>query len=306
MTDMRSSSADRDLAKLAARQHGNVTVHQLHAAGVSRDQIRRRVDTGTLKRRHTGVYALGHEPNTRESRWLAGVLALGPTAVLSHRAAGALWRIVGGWVETEILVHTTAGRRKRDGLVVHRAPLRPQDVTVRNGIPVTTLLRTLLDLAAVLPFHQLARAFEEAQVLYELSPDVLAVEVVSRRRYRGNGRLGKLLAEAVDPTAVRTVLELRFVKLCQGHGIPRPLVNEKVGVWRPDFRWEKEAVIVETDGLRFHRTAAKRRRDAEKDAAMRSQGYTVIRLTWAEVTEDASRIAALIRAALEKEPTSGA
>lgn len=293
------------ISRRAERQHGIVTIAQLREAGLSDREVRRRVEAGTLKRLHTGVYAVGHVPRTRESRWMAAVLALGPTAVLSHRAAGALWGIVGGWASIDVLVPTTAGRGNRDGLIIHRAPLRPDDVTVRSGIPVTTLLRTLLDLAAVLPFHQLARAFEEAQVRYELPPELLAVEVVSRRRYRGNGRLGRLLSEAVDPTDVHTILELRFVKLCKANEIPRPLVNEKVGIWRPDFRWEDERVIVETDGLRFHRTAAKRRRDREKDAAMRALGYVVIRLTWADVNENAAKVVALIRAALAGSSTSG-
>lgn len=297
---MTDDAAVRHIAGVAARQHGNVTTAQLRAAGFSDQQISRRVRAGVLVRRHTGVYAVGHRPLTRESRWCAAVLALGPDAVLSHRAAAALWGIHAGSTTIDVLVPTTAGRGRRDGLVVHRAPLRPEDVTVRHGIRVTTLLRTLLDLAAVVSPYRLERAFEEAQVRHGLSPEDLAVEVLSRRRYRGNARLGRLLAAAVDPEAVRSILELRFLKLCQAHGISRPLVNELVGTWRPDFRWEDERVIVETDGLRFHQTAAKRRRDAQKDAAMRALGYTVVRLTWADVTEDPAATAALVRDVLDQ------
>jgi len=295
---MHSDTSDLRIARLAARQHGNVTTHQLRAAGLDRNQVHRLVRNGTILPRHTGVYAVGHVPATRASRWMAAVMALGPHAVLSHLAAAALWGIVRGAVPTHVLVPTTAGIRHRDGIIVHRAPLRPGDATAIDGIPVTSLVRTLLDLAAVLPVGDLGRAFEEAQIQHGLSPEALAVEVVTRRRYRGNAWLGRLLADAVDAEAARTVLELRFLQLCRRHGIARPLVNERVGVWRPDFRWEEERLIVETDGLRFHRTAAKRRRDAEKDVCMRELGYRVVRLTWADVTEEPAAVAAMIRATL--------
>jgi hypothetical protein len=225
-------------------------------------------------------------------------MALGPHAVLSHRAAGALWEIVRGAVPTDVLVPPTSGRASRDGIVVHRSALRPEDVGRRNEIPVTSLLRTTMDLAAVQTMREFERSFEEAQVRHSLSPDLLAVEVVCRRRYRGNGRLGAVLKDAVDPAAVLSVLELRFLALCARHGIPRPLVNERFGPWRPDFLWPEARVVVETDGLRFHRTAAQRRRDAEKDAYLRAHGHAVIRLTWADVVERPQPVAAGVLAAL--------
>jgi len=294
------------IRRTAERQHGNVTITQLRASGLSDREVRRRVEKGALKRRHTGVYAVGHVPQTRESRWMAGVLALGSGAVLSHRAAGALWGIVDGAVETEVLVSSGTGRAKRDGIVVHRAPLRPEDVVRRRGIPVTSLLRTLLDLAAVQPPDQLERSFEQAQVHHHLAPELLAVEVLCRRRYRGSRRLRHLLAEAVDPAKVRSVLELRFLKMCGAQGIRRPLVNERVGPWMPDFLWTTEHVVVETDGRRFHHTAAQRRKDREKDAYLRAQGFTVIRLTWTEVVEQPDATGARVRAALAADAATDA
>jgi very-short-patch-repair endonuclease len=286
------------VARIAAQQHGNVTTEQLRGAGFSAQQIARRVASGSLVRRHTGVYAVGHRPATQESRWLAAVLALGPDAVLSHRAAGALWGITRGPTTLDVLVPTTAGYRRRDGIVVHRAPLAPGDVVIRNGIPVTSLLRTMLDLAAVQSPWELARSFEQAQVRHHLSPVDLAVEVVCRRRYRGNGKLRRLLIGAVDPAKVRSVLELRFLRMCNAHGIRRPEVNIKMGPWMPDFRWEDARLIVETDGLEFHWTAASRFRDAEKDAYMRDHGYAVIRLSWADVTANPEATASRVRRAL--------
>ena len=101
--------APDDIRRVAEQQHGNITRAQLEASGLTRNEIDERRDQGWLIRRHTGVYAVGHVPRTRKSRWLAGVLALGDGAVLSHVAAGALWRMLAGAAITEVIVPTTAG-----------------------------------------------------------------------------------------------------------------------------------------------------------------------------------------------------
>ena len=189
---------------------------------------------------------------------------------------------------------TTAGRPKRDGLIVHRQPLPAAHVTVHRGIPVTTPTRTLQDLAAVLSYRALARAFEQAQVRLQLPPAPLAADVIARPRQRGNAKLRRVLIDAVDPADVRSVLELRFLRMCVSHGIPRPLVNARIGEWTPDFLWPDRGLVVETDGAAFHRTAAARRRDALKDEVMRGLGLTVIRLTWADVTGRPAETARLI------------
>jgi very-short-patch-repair endonuclease len=284
-----------DIRRIAERQHGNVTRAQLDAIGLTKGDIEERLEQGWLIRRHTGIYAVGHVPRTRASRWLAAVLALGNGAVLSHVAAGAHWRILPGAAITEVIVPTTAGHPKRDGIVVHRQRLPASHVTVHRGIPVTTPIRTLLDLAAVLSLGALAKAFEQAQVVLQLPPGPLAAEVLSRPRQRGNAKLRRILVGAVDPADVRSVLELRFLRLCASYGIPRPQVNVRIGAWTPDFLWPDRAVVVETDGFDFHRTAAARRRDAIKDEFLRSVGLDVIRLTWADVTERPSETAARVR-----------
>jgi Transcriptional regulator, AbiEi antitoxin/Protein of unknown function (DUF559) len=291
---MGPSADTRRVAELAARQHGNVTLAQILAIGLSTGEIRERYEQGWLMRRHTGVYAVGHVPRTRESRWLAGVLALGEGAVLSHVAAGAHWRMLPGAAVTEVIVPTTAGHPKRDGIVVHRQRLPAAHVTVHRGIPVTTPIRTILDLAAVLSLGALARAFEQAQVLHQLPPAPLAAEVISRPRHRGNAKLRRILLGAVDPADVRSVLELRFLRMCAAYGIPRPQVNVRIGAWTPDFLWLDKSLVVETDGYDFHRTAAARRRDAAKDEFLRDEGFVVVRLTWADVTERPSETAARV------------
>jgi very-short-patch-repair endonuclease len=294
---MRDRDDTRRVAQLATRQHGNVTHAQLRSLGLSPREIEDRHDQGWLIRRHTGVYAVGHVPSTRESRWFAGVLALGEDAVLSHVAAGAHWGIVPGAAVTEVIVPTTAGHRKRDGIIVHRQRLPAAHTTLHRGIPVTTPIRTLLDLAALLSVRSLAKAFEQAQVRLHLPPAPMAAEVIARPRQRGNAKLRRILVGAVDSADVRSVLELRFLRLCAAHGLPRPRVNVRIGRWTPDFLWPDWGLVVETDGYDFHRTAAARRRDAIKDDFLRSIGLEVVRLTWADVTERPAATAARVRGA---------
>jgi hypothetical protein len=288
----------RDVARLAARQHGNVGLGQLVAAGLTREEIRGRVRAGWLIPRHARVFAVGHVPRSRASKWHAAVLALGPDAVLSYEAAAALFDVVRGAARIEVTVPPTSGRAHRDGIVVHRQVLPPEHITTRDGIPCTTLVRVMLDMAAVRRGRALANVFEQAQVEHKLSPDVVAAEVLSRPRHRGSGRLRLLLQDAVDPAGVRSILELRFLRLCAQHGIPRPLVNHRIGPWTPDFLWPAHNLIVETDGVNFHRTAAARRRDAEKDAWLKAAGYKVIRLRWADVTTSPTQTAARIAGAI--------
>jgi Transcriptional regulator, AbiEi antitoxin/Protein of unknown function (DUF559) len=282
---MGDQSDTRRIAELATRQNGNVTYKQLSTLGISRREIEQRCVAGWLIQRHRGVYAVGHIPAARASAWHAAVLALGEGAILSHTSAAAHWDIRRPTAVTEVIVPTTAGRRKRDAVIVHRQPLPATHVTVHRGIPVTTPTRTLLDLAAVVSYGALARAFEQAQVRLQLPPAPLAADVISRPRQRGNAKLRRVLVDAVDPADVRSVLELRFLRMCAVHGIPRPLVNVRLGEWTPDFLWPDRRLVVETDGAAFHRTAAARRRDALKDEVLRGLGLTVIRLTWADVIE---------------------
>jgi very-short-patch-repair endonuclease len=280
---MRPRDDIRALAGLASRQNGNVTHHQLLDAGLSSEQIKRLRRAGWLIPRHTGVYAVGYVPDARESAWHAAVLALGAGAVLSYASAIALWGMGRATAIIEVTVPTTAGHVKRDGIVVHRQRLPPEHVTVYRGIPVTTPIRTLLDYAAVAPLNALFRAFEQAQVHLHIPPAPIAAEVIARPRARGNGKLRRVLTGAVDPKDVRSVLEIRFLRMCAAHGIPRPKVNVRMGEWTPDFYWPEWGLIVETDSVAFHSTAWEQQRDALKDDAMRALGLDVLRLRWAEV-----------------------
>jgi very-short-patch-repair endonuclease len=273
----------RRVAEFAARQNGNVTHAQLRAIGLSRRQIEGRIAAGWLIPRHTGVFAVGYASAARESAWHAAVLALGEGAVLSYASAAALWSMTRQTAITEVTVPTTAGHKRRDGIVVHRQRLPAAHVTTHRGIPVTTPIRTLLDYAAVAPLNAVFRAFEQAQVHLHIPPAPIAAEVIARPRQRGNGKLRKVLVGAVDPADVRSVLELRFLRMCAAHGIPRPQVNVRIDEWMPDFCWPEWGLVVETDSVAFHSTRGAKQRDALKDELLRSMGLNVLRVMWAEV-----------------------
>src|SRR4051812_8067174 len=159
---MRAECLER-LAVLAERQHGVVAHRQLVALGFGRGWIRRQLETFRLHRVFSGVYAVGHAPLPGRGRWMAAVLACGEGAVLSHRSAAALWELLAvpsGPVD--VLVERCGPRRKK-GIAVHETLYLPErDRAVVDWIHVTSVPRTLLDLAEVAP-ARFGRAWDEAE-----------------------------------------------------------------------------------------------------------------------------------------------
>jgi hypothetical protein len=235
------------------RQYGLVTRGQLGELGLGAHGISERIRTGRLHRIRRGVYAVGHAAVRREAYWLAAVLTCGRDAVLSHRSAAALWEIRFSQAATvEVTVPSQAGRLKRHGVRVHRSRrLVGDDVTVHRRIPVTTVSRTLLDLADILPTQPLKRAIHEAE--YRGLLDLMALAATAERN---PGRKGaKVLALAKGPPELtRSELEDRFLELCRHHHLPSPAVGARVEGFEVDFLWPNERVVVETDGLAAHGT----------------------------------------------------
>jgi Transcriptional regulator, AbiEi antitoxin len=219
-------NADRAIAVLAERQHGVVAFRQLTALGLSKRSIEYRIEIGRLHRVHRGVYAVGRPSLSRKGIWMAAVLALGPGAVLSLRSAAALWGLrQDGW-KTDITV--PAQKRDRRFVRVHRAKLHPDEITRVDGIPVTTVARTLLDLAPVLDEDQLLKTIEESERRQLF--DLRAVEaVLTRARHRsGTPALRTVLAEYRDPPPTRSDLERDFLALLRTTDLPEPHVNVRV------------------------------------------------------------------------------
>jgi very-short-patch-repair endonuclease len=294
---MRDVHVNRAISAVASRQNGLIRSRQLYDAGRSRAAVNRLVAAGWLHPLHDGVYAVGHTALSTHARYLAATYALWPNGVLGHRSAAALHGIarVGGPIH--VIVPTYNGHPHRGTIRVHRQALREDEVETRHGIRCTTVYRTILDLAASAP-RLLEDAFEEAQVLHAIVPEQLACALVSRRGYRGTARMRRLLDGAVDPAGVQSRLELRFLQLCAAHDLPRPLTQVRLGRWPVDFYFPEERVAVETDGRRFHASAAKRRRDARKHRDVEASGVLLRRLVWADVADRPAHVAYELRATL--------
>ena len=246
------------------------------------------VEDGWLHRVHTEVYVIGHPRLDQEATRLAATLATG--GVLSHHSAGEHWGILPARLGPAHVTRARKGQR-RAGIVVHAASLDADEVTIRFGVPTTSLVRTLIDLAAVLRPWELARAFDQAQVLHRLRPVDLAAALLARPRQRGARALQALLADAVDPGAVESLFELLFLRFCRDWALPRPATQVEFGIWTADFLFRDAGVVVETDSRRWHGTAARRARDARKTAYLESVGLTVVRVTWRELRDDPAGLA---------------
>lgn len=295
------------IAKLAAAQHGVVSHEQTAAAGLGRGALEHRVRQGRLHRVHRGVYAVGHPRLTREGRWMAAVLACGPEAWLSHASGTALWEIGafrGGAVD--VTVANRSGRRPGRGITLHRPrSLLPEEVTRHRGIPVTTVARAILDLAGVRPQADVERALEQAERLRLLELERLRAVLLAHPGHHGHGVLSAIVRRdwmADEPT--RSDLERRFLRLCERGGIPRPLVNTRVGAYEVDFLWPDARLVVETDGRAFHGTRAAFERDRARDAQLMVAGYRVVRFTYRQVIEQPEAVAAVLRSLLLDQPVS--
>ena len=280
---------------LADRQHGVVARRQLLAAGVSAETVGRLVGAWRLVPVHRGVYALGHPGLTEDGRRMAATLAA--RAPLSHRSAAALWGVRDAPDSFHELTSPGPGgrrNRRRDGLLVHRArALLPADVTRERAIPVTTLPRTLVDLAGVLGAPGLRRAVERADQLelFHL-PDVEAA--IARHRGRsGAVALRALLADyaAHGVTLTRSELEARMLQLCLDHRLPRPEVNSYRNGRELDFRWPAARFVVETDGWGTHRTRSAFEADRARDRRLAVEGWRVVRITHRHLRDEPDAVA---------------
>lgn len=275
------------LAELAARQHGVISVRQLRALGLDRSAVDRRLVSGHLHRLHHGVYAVGHRSLTKHGRYLAAVLACGPRAVLSHRSAADLLGIR-RTASPRIAVTVPRSGVGVPGVEVHRSSiLTPAVVTECDGIPVTSVARTLLDLAAVLFPRQLAQAVDQAERLQLF--DLGAVEeALSRARGRRGARALREAIAAWRPRDIRSELEQRFAELTDRAPFERPqfnvLVEGERGRHVVDALWPAQRLVVQLDGFAYHRTRRDRERDAQIDGDLELAGYMVRRLTWDDVT----------------------
>jgi very-short-patch-repair endonuclease len=294
----RDEPPDRAVAALALRQHGVVASRQLRALGLARGAVAHRVAVGRLHRVHLGVYAVGHRRLSVRGRWMAAVLSCGPQAMLSHTSAAALWGLrPSTGVVVDVAVRTAGGVRARAGIRVHRlGDLPVSEVDVLDAIPVTTVARTLLDLAAILPPRRLERALDQAEVMGHFDLRALRAILDAHPGHHGGGALRRALSShEIGSTLSRSELEERFLALCDAQKIRRPQVNARVAGLEVDFCFAAARLVVEVDGFRFHRTRAAFERDRERDAILARAGFRVLRFTHRQLTADPGLVADALR-----------
>jgi very-short-patch-repair endonuclease len=252
-------------------------------AGLTKDAIYHRLEAGRLHRLHRGVYAVGHVALTQRARELAAVLAAGPNALLSHRSAGALWGLLRSAPEIEVT--TERSRETRSGFTVHRSRrIDPQDRSERDGVPVTSVARTLVDLADVLSERRIADAFHEAEVqrLFDLQAVHETIERLPGRRGRHKLRRTLSAYDGLNPHT-RSEAERRFLKICEEHDLPKPEANASIHGYEVDFVWRAQRLAVEVDGKAVHHTARAFQQDRQRDRALAALGIQVVRVTWRDL-----------------------
>jgi Protein of unknown function (DUF559) len=294
---------DAVLAELGERQHGVAARWQLLEAGIGRRAIDERLDRRLLPV-HRGVYAVGYASRCVESRWMAAVLAAGPEAVLSHRTAGQLWRLMPRSSHPTEVTRATY-LRPVHGIRGYRSTLPDDERTMVDGIPVTTAPRTILDLAAVASSRQVERALNEMEVR-RLTDSLSIPDLLGRYpRRRGSAVLRVLLGEEAHARGVtKRELEERFAALVDSYGIPKPRRNVDLAVrgriFNVDCLWTAARLVVELDGRAVHGTRKAFEDDRERDRLMLTEGWQVIRITWRQLATREDAIASDLRKALTR------
>ncbi len=301
----------REAATIATRQHGVVARHQLRAVGLSDRQITRAIAQARLHPVHRGVFAVGHVRLTASGRRSAAVLAVGvsagpragtpvsaesstttgPVAALGYRAAAAHWSLRPTSSPTiEVVVPRTSRCRRAAVRVRCHPQLAADEVTVHDGIWVTTVARTLLDLGAVLSANALRRAVGQADVLGRF--DLGAVEPLLARhpRHRGRRPLADVLRTWEEPDRIRSPQEDDFPALCARFGFPRPAINAVVLGMEVDAVFAEHGIAVELDGYAFHSGRIQWEDDHEKRARLTAAGWTVLAYSWRQVQQDGGRL----------------
>lgn len=285
------SSWDEAVHAIAASQHGLITRRQLTDAGLTVSAIRHRVARQRLHRIHPGVYAVGHRLLSVRGWWMAAVLSGGDGALLSHRAAAALWGLVDGTPAiVDVLVQR--GVDGRSGVRTHRArTIREEDRALVDGIPCTSLARTLVDLAATAGPRTIDRALRRASDRRLF--DRFAVEAILERGRPGTtvlrSALGVFAGDESTRRRLKSELEVRFIELLRRHGFVLPSTNVVIETpwsrWEVDTLWPAQRLVIELDGWRSHHDRESFRRDHRRATDLRAVGYDVTRLGWEQVVE---------------------
>jgi len=263
------------------------------ALGYSRGAIEHRMATGRLYSVARGVYAVGRSELGLHGRWMVAVLSCGPGAMLSHGSAAALWGIGKEWREIEVTVRSASPRRRAGVRVRRRPTLADAHVTEWEGVPVTGLVQTLVDLASVHQRPAVERAVNEADRLGRIDPPTLrrALEI---HRWEPGVRPLRTMLDRRTFRLSRSDLEGIFLPLCADVGLPLPLTKQWVNGFEVDFFWPRLGFVIETDGLRYHRTPAEQARDRLRDQAHTAAGMTNLRFTHEQVRYEPEHVRTIL------------
>jgi len=282
-----------------------VARRQLLELGFSAAAIEHRVATGRLHPVRRGVYAVGRDGLSREGHWRAALLACGDGAFLTHLSAGALYGICAerpGRVEVGVRDGHT---RKIEDIRTRRRPTLPAtEIGTARGVPVTSPVQTMIDLATVQGPRYLLRSIDEADIGDVINPERLRREIEERPGVPGVRPLRRLLDRDTFVLS-REELERLFLPLARQAGLPLPLTQTIVNEYEVDFFWPDLGLVIETDGWRYHRTPAAQSRDARRDQAHTASGLTALRFSHHQVKYEPDEVLdILIRTAAHLGPIS--
>jgi Transcriptional regulator, AbiEi antitoxin/Protein of unknown function (DUF559) len=291
---------DAAIVEFARGRHGVVTTAELAAFGLGTDAVRKRAKAGRLFRVYRGVYSVGRPDLTPAGHRMAAVLACGPPAFLAHRSSAAQHGLLDDHRQVCDVTVPGPARRPRRNIRVHSSTtLTAPDTTTVDGIPCTSVARTLVDLGDYEPPRLVERAIDQAEVLGVF--DLTAIEDVLKRvgPRRGAGVLRALLVELGEPTLTDRELEELFLELIRDGGFPQPAVNAWITgdgwAYKADFLWRAERLVVETDSRAFHASHRAFEHDRLRDQRLTLAGYTVVRFTWRQLLQEPDRVQAVVR-----------
>jgi very-short-patch-repair endonuclease len=283
---------------LARSQHGIVTRAQLMTLGLSRRGIEHRIARGRLHVVGRGIYAVGRPELTPQGRWMAAVLACGGpgVAALSHSSAAALFKIGTEQAAAIEVSRCSPDPIRTPGIRVHRRPaLRDGWYGFYEGIPITSPVQTLIDLATRHGRVAMERAMNEADKLGLVRTDDLRTALDDHPGEPGVARL-RLIIDRATFCFTRSELERAFLPLLRQAGLPGPQTSVVVNDYEVDFYLPDLGLVIETDGLTYHRTPAEQKKDRERDQAHTASGLTCLRFTHGQIKYDPDHVLRTLRA----------
>jgi very-short-patch-repair endonuclease len=292
---------DERIAAIAATQRGRVSRSQLLAAGIADGTIYRLAAKGHLHRLHRGVYAVGHAAPVPLGPETAALLACGDHAVLSHQTAARLWKLLpAGGGPIHVTIRGRNGARP-SGVRLHRTNSLSQSVVrILERLPVTSPLRTLIDIAPGLDARTFERAVEEALIQRLVTERQLATAAGNADGRRGTARLAALLKAQREPANTRSKAEERFRSLIRAAQLPEPKVNVRVHGYELDFYWPGLGVVVEVQGYKFHSGRPAFERDSRKGAKLTAAGLSVSYVTWIQMDDEPYAVVARLAQTLTR------